>query len=756
MIEVNPIILPAWIGNKAVFQQNIPFVIEGKAAPSATITLEISKDPTDGRKVSKLDTDYGVILSLETTTSDKGYFRFNIPAYRASTDTYTFVFKCFQNVVSFNDIRCGDVWVFLGNDFLSIPMRNANAPKTPLKRHVMTHLRFFTPPRTGLEEGEEDISYEVKTHFKDTNWIKITDTKQLANVSSSAFSFAYTVADQVNYPIGVVDLSTPGSTILNWISDVVINGQTALYDYLNELGLITNEERYNALIKRDRQIRHEQQLREDVSSGRKNRDIDLAKENEYGKIMGESTAKENIEAASTLDFPTSKDSTFRTRAVPSDPGMSTTKNLDFAMVSSMQEKSGKSSKTVDDSQYIKKKFRLSTLYNCKLAALTGLTVRGMCFSPEAEEQLFGRYDLLLMGLLGTLSQTFEPKEVYDESLMPSFLIVTMHPKCVDREFPYKVLEFNENLREFTGKLNMPSGLVSLHDLLLPDKTKTFTLGVRLAVIALGLHITPKMPKSCPECIGVEKAGNKLILEFDNLADGLRLAEGRTELKGFAICGEDRIFYPASARILHGVRVMVWRDDIDEPVSVTYGFSPFPHDATFKNLNDLPVMPFRFDRLPAFYAPDLYFASCDDLDLIGMREWGDDFEVLKVFRTFKGNGVIASDNMNKSEGSSSLHIRYETENSLYGFEPNLEYASLMGPLIIRNKHKIGIDVFNPDAVRKELRVEGFTEAEIKQSLNWQHIVLEWTGNDDITLEHLKFTIVDSSKNGEIYIDNIRFL
>ena len=140
----------------------------------------------------------------------------------------------------------------------------------------------------------------------------------------------------------------------------------------------------------------------------------------------------------------------------------------------------------------------------------------------------------------------------------------------------------------------------------------------------------------------------------------------------------------------------------------------------------------------------------------MREWGDDFEVLKVFRTFKGNGVISSDNMNKSEGSSSLHIRYETENSLYGFEPNLEYASLMGPLIIRNKHKIGIDVFNPDAVRKELRVEGFTEAEIKQSLNWQHIVLEWTGNDDITLEHLKFTIVDSSKNGEIYIDNIRFL
>ena len=190
MIQVNPIILPSWIGNKAVFQQNVPFVIEGKAAPSATITLEISKDPTDGRKVSKLDTDYGTILSLETTTSVKGHFRFDIPAYKASTDTYTFVFKCFSNVVSFNDIRCGDVWVFLGNDFLCVPMKNANAPKTPLKRHVMTHLRFFSPSRDGLETDEEDIAFERKSHFKEASWIKITDTKQLADVSSSAFSFA--------------------------------------------------------------------------------------------------------------------------------------------------------------------------------------------------------------------------------------------------------------------------------------------------------------------------------------------------------------------------------------------------------------------------------------------------------------------------------------------------------------------------------------------------------------------------------------
>ena len=453
-----------------------------------------------------------------------------------------------------------------------------------------------------------------------------------------------------------------------------------------------------------------------------------------------------------LDFPSTSSSSMNSKVEVKSTEMGSAKNLDFNMFSDLREKT---EKKMEATGYIKKRYRTSTLYKSKLAPLTGVPIRGMCFSPNKDENLFGRYDLLLMGLLGTLSQVFEPKEVFDDSVMPSFLMVAMHPSCVDYEFPYKVIEFNENLTAFANRLNMPSGIVSLHDLLLPDKTMSFTLGVRLAVIALGIHITPKMPKSCPMCSGCEKAGNKLILQFDNLGDGLRLSEGETELKGFAVCGEDRVFYPAKARILHGVRVMVWCDDIQDPVSVTYGFSPFPHDATFKNLSDLPVLPFRFDRDPAFYAPDLTFACCDNLEFVGRAKSDGDFEKLKVYRTFKGNGVILADTMNKTEGRASLHIRYETENSLYGFEPVLSYASLMGPIVIRGRKKLLVDVFNPDTVRKNLKIEGFGEAEIRQQLNWQTLVFNYKNGEDITLNSLKILVEDTSRNGEIYIDNIRF-
>ncbi len=742
----NQIILPSWLNNKTVFQQQVPLVIKGKAATSATITLEISKDPTDGRRVSKLDTEYGTILSLETTTTAKGEFQFTIPPYKASTDAYTFIFKCFSNTVTFSDIRCGDVWIFLGSDFLSVPMKNANAPQTPLKRQVMSHLRFFTPSRSGLEKDEKDIDFVPKEYFSDAHWIKITDTNELSEVSSSAFSFAYTIADQVHYPVGIVDLSVEDSTIINWISDEVREGDVALGDYIDELGLAFDEAGYKAIIKRDNDKRELLKLEGQIADDKSFFDFDLEKDKRLRELKGEVTVEEEVKAEAELDFPSSSNSKMTASS------QSSAKNLDFEMLGNLQTKT---TKKEEDTKYIKSKYRPGIYYRAKLHAFKGLTIRGMCFSPNKDENLFGRYDLLLRGLLGTLSTVFEPSEVYDDSLMPSMLFVAMHPGCVDYDFPYKVIEFNENLTAFCRRLNMPTGIISLHDLLLPDKTKTFTLGIRLAIIALGNHVTPMMPKSCPECCGVERAGNKLILKFDNLGDGLRLKEGETELRGFAICDENRVFYPANARILHGVRVMVWRDDISEPESVTYGFSPFPHEATFRNLNDLPVLPFRFDREPAFYAPDLNFCNCDNLEFVGIKEKGDEFSKLKLYRTFKGNGVITCDTLHKTEGCASLHIRYETENSLYGFEPDLTYVSYMAPFEIHNKSKILVDVFNPDTVRKSLKVEGFGEAEIKPQLNWQTLVLNYESDDVISIDSLKFTISDSSRNGEIYIDNIRF-
>ncbi|MBQ4185185.1 MAG: hypothetical protein II657_02355, partial [Clostridiales bacterium] len=79
MTQINDIRLPSWISPGMVFQQGVPVILRGHVLkPNIPVTLEVKKDPTDGRKVSKLDTDYGVILSLETTSEEDGSFQFEI------------------------------------------------------------------------------------------------------------------------------------------------------------------------------------------------------------------------------------------------------------------------------------------------------------------------------------------------------------------------------------------------------------------------------------------------------------------------------------------------------------------------------------------------------------------------------------------------------------------------------------------------------------------------------------------------------
>ena len=517
-------------------------------------------------------------------------------------------------------------------------------------------------------------------------------------------------------------------------------------------GLYLDEDAYKNLLKIDEKKKKAEELKEEYKETIESGDIDITMQDEIKRLEGQDP--DDIKPLD-IDFPTTGDSTLNeTKGHKENISFSSASQLDFGMIP--EKKDDDKLSRADMRKFIKLKYRMSILYRTKLVPLKNLAVRGFCFSPDKGELMFERYDLFLMGLLTTLADVFEPKEVFDETVMPSILFVTMHPNDVDFENPYSVLEFNENFTAFTKMLSMPSGIVSMHDMLLPDKTISFILGMRLATIALGTHFSPKMSKSSPEPNDIEIAGNKRIIKFSNLNSGLNSQDASGEITGFAVAGEDRIFYPAHAKSLYGMCVMVWRDDIEEPQSITYGFTPFPHDATLKNGEDLPILPFRFDRDPAYFAPDLSFTHCDKLEFVGKRTPESDFENLEIYRTFKGKGIISQDNIHKLTGSASLRIRYETDKSLYGFEPCLEYASLFSPIEIYGRTRIQLSIFNPDQKKKKLIVEDFGEAEIRQQLTWQTITLDYSEDGPIRLNSLRIYIEDKDRNGEIYIDAINFI
>ncbi len=70
----------------------------------------------------------------------------------------------------------------------------------------------------------------------------------------------------------------------------------------------------------------------------------------------------------------------------------------------------------------------------------------------------------------------------------------------------------------------------------------------------------------------------------------------SELEGFAICGEDRKWHWANARI-EGTDVLVWSDEVREPVAVRYAWANNP-TGNLANKEGLPASPFRTDDFPA--------------------------------------------------------------------------------------------------------------------------------------------------------------
>ena len=129
-------------------------------------------------------------------------------------------------------------------------------------------------------------------------------------------------------------------------------------------------------------------------------------------------------------------------------------------------------------------------------------------------------------------------------------------------------------------------------------TKKVPVGARLALAARALAEGEKIEFSGPIYRRLEIKGPQAILHFDHARKGLEARGG--ELKGFALCGEDRKFVWAKAAIA-GDTVVVSSPDIAAPVAVRYGWADYP-DVNLWNKDGLPASPFRTDNFPMVTAP----------------------------------------------------------------------------------------------------------------------------------------------------------
>lgn len=120
------------------------------------------------------------------------------------------------------------------------------------------------------------------------------------------------------------------------------------------------------------------------------------------------------------------------------------------------------------------------------------------------------------------------------------------------------------------------------------------VGLRLALTALHKTYGVDLVPNGPVYRSLVVKGKEAILHFTDMGSGLMAKDRYGYLKGFTIAGSDQQFKWAKA-VISGDTVIVYSDDVHEPVAVRYGWADDAGDANLYNKEGLPASPFRTDN-----------------------------------------------------------------------------------------------------------------------------------------------------------------
>lgn len=123
---------------------------------------------------------------------------------------------------------------------------------------------------------------------------------------------------------------------------------------------------------------------------------------------------------------------------------------------------------------------------------------------------------------------------------------------------------------------------------------------RLARWALAKDYGVKIPYRSPEYKSVEFTGNKAVVTLDTFGSALRTFDV-VEAKGFVICGEDKQWKWAQAKLVGNDKVEVSAAGVAKPIAVRYAWADNPV-CNLYSVQGLPVTPFRTDDFEMLTKP----------------------------------------------------------------------------------------------------------------------------------------------------------
>ena len=472
-----------------------------------------------------------------TKTNDKGIWTLQLDKLKTSFNGRKLVITSGAEKITLTDILVGEVWVCGGQSNMEWSLRSSRDSDLEVASADSPHIRFIRLPHIARPTPQEDFPVINETDTQG-NWRQAIP-EQVENCTAVGYYFAQRISRRLKVPVGLIDVSWGGTMAQHWVLNETLKPFPEMQPY---------HEKFEAAMKAW------------VDGGEK----EGAEKRYAADLKAWEKARAEAKAKGEREPRRPNQNNYTTPAHKRQPG---------------------------------------GMMNGMILPISKMTIAGALFY-QGENNSFGTS-------WKPFHRTFPAvitdwRRVFGDEDLPIGL-VQIAGWSTRRSMTYDMNHHTNVIREIqhlTWARFKNTGLIVTYDTnsngsIHPSHKRP--VGERLARWALA-QVYRAMPHKSnkpiewrgPIYASHEIKEGKVYINFEGeTARGLRLNKDIAE--GFYIAGQDKEFKHSRARI-QGAQLVVWHEEIKEPVAVRYAWSNLPH-GTLLNFRELPAYPFRTDNWP---------------------------------------------------------------------------------------------------------------------------------------------------------------